>query len=736
MTRDAYGIPTVHGGSHADVLFGLGVAVGQDRTFQLEFIRRASSGTLAELLGRPALGVDRLVRRIGYRRAARAQWEATPADGRALLSAYAQGINVGMARARSRRPHELALLRVDPMPWDPVDVLAFVKVIASALSTNWDTELARLRVAAVEGLEALIDCDPGCAPGHAVSAPPGTSVGRSLARTAAEIERLGAYLPMVGASNNWVVSGARSATGTPLVASDPHLNPTSPSYWYLARLVTPSWDVSGATLAGAPAVIIGQNDHLAWSVTAGRADESDLFLEDMDRSGTLVRRGGAWSPVDIVDEDIEVRFGRNVREQVRITDRGPLVVSADDGEEWNLSLAATWLDDAPLRGFFELPAARTPAELRSAFEGWVGPPVNLCFAAVDGSIGWQLAATVPGRERWALLPQLPSRDDGWTVRRSGDELPWAEDGPQGWYATANNQPVTPCTPDLGDDWVDGYRVGRIGELLSSRTDWDVPAFQAMQLDTHLGAWSAIRPHVERVQVSGSDAQIGQTLLLGWDGDLRPRDPAAAVAESFLHELATRLYRHRAPEMWATLLGGPQHELSAFTGFYSRRLSFVVGVLDARPARFAPEVGWDELIGGALGAAVRELRERRGDDPGRWWLGALRPLRFVHPLSRLPGMGALFDLGPFEVGGGLNTVAMAAPDPRSPWQDVVASATVRAVIDVSDPRRSRYAVAGGQSGNPCSPHIDDQLLLWRRGEGVPIVGDRPDRSGGVLTLVPG
>jgi penicillin amidase len=735
ILRDGFGVPTIDAENLRDATFGLGFATAQDRSFQLEFARRASSGTLAALLGKQALGVDRLVRRIGYWRAAQQQWEATPERYQLLLAAYADGINAGMAQGLPRKAHEFALLGSRPQRWSPIDVLAFVKVIASALSTNWDTELARLIVATGDGLDALMDCDPGCAPEHVVTSPPGMMIGPSLARAAEELRQITALLPMVGASNNWVVAGDRTADGRPFVASDPHLNPTSPSYWYLARMRTPEWECSGAGLVGAPGMIIGQNDSMAWSVTAGRADESDLFIEEVDASGTRVRRGEGWSEVTTRQEHIEVRWGRDVIEEVTVTDRGPIITPLDDEHPWRLSLAATWLGDTPLRGFFDLPFATTTDEVRAAFDGWIGPPVNLCYAAVDGTIGWTFAASVPARKRWRLLPQPGGdRAEGWDERVTGAELPWCEDPDEGYLATANNQPVTPGRPDLGDDWVDGYRVGRIGDRLASRSDWTLDGLQQVQLDTYFQAWDDLVPHVDGLAPSHPDAVLARSMLLDWDGDMGPDVPAAALAESWIHHLAVRLYRTRAPKTWETLVGGPVHELSAFTGFYSRRVSFVVRVLGQRSRAFEPPEGWDAMMEAVLVEAVGDLRRAGGNEPSGWRLGTLRPVVFTHPLSKLPGFGRLFDLRPGPVGGSLNTVAMSASDPRHPWGPAVATATLRAVMDVAMPTSSRFALPGGQSGNPFSPNFRDQLPCWERGVGIPI-GRTEERVDTALTLVP-
>jgi penicillin amidase len=292
VRRDGRGVPSVEASCDEDVWFGLGFCHGQDRAFQLEAYLRAVRGTLAELVGPEGLAVDRLSRRVGFRRAAERQFAALDADLRARLDAYVAGVAAGQGPGSPRRPHELVLLRATPTAWAPADVLGFLKLQSFIMPANWDAELARHRLLRSDGPEALAALDPVGAADAAREAAPGGELGRLAEDVAAltEAVRLG------GGSNAWAVSGERTASGRPILANDPHLPPTVPSPWYLARLRRPTWAAASATLVGGPALPIGFNGRLAWGSTAGLVDNTDLFLEKVGPDGLSVLRARPSCP--------------------------------------------------------------------------------------------------------------------------------------------------------------------------------------------------------------------------------------------------------------------------------------------------------------------------------------------------------------------------------------------------------------------------------------------------------
>ena len=719
IARDAWGIPHVEAGSDADAWFGLGFCHGQDRSFQLELLVRAGRGTLSELLGAATLPIDRLTRTLGFRRLADAQLPLLDPDLRALLEAYVAGVNAG--RRVGARPHELVLLRARTTRWVAEDVLAFLGLQSLALSGNWDSELGRLSVLLADGPEAVSAASPPASawlPAVLPTAVPAGAVARhSIDRLTSDLARVRDMVGGPGASNAWALAASRTTTGAPILANDPHLAPAVPAPWYLAHLRTPEWGVAGASYVGGPAFPTGHNGHAAWGITAACTDSADLFWEELDRDAGTVRGPGGPEPIRRVEERIVVRGDAEVVEEVLVTPRGPLITALLDLDV-GLSLRAPWLEPVPVRGFLDVYRARDFATFRRAFEAWPGPALNVVYADAGGHIGWQLTGTLPRRRAGNGTLPLPAWDpdaDWEQGHLPFDEMPWVCDPAPGLVASANNaaRADQPDAPFLGTDWLDGYRAARLVEAIDERDRWDVAATMALQLDRLSIPWREMRTTVLAVPAAGNpDAGAALDLLGAWDGVVGPASAAASVYEWFVSELAAILARRRAPTGWAAALGGgvgpgvPRTALSAVT------VSRVVAELRAGAVQ-QPDLAT------ALAAAVRTLREQFGSDPAAWGWGRVRPLVLRHPIGVRRPLDAMLNLGPMAIGGDTNTVAQSGVHPLAPLGASGAMANHRAVIDLADPDRSRYVVAGGQSGNPLSPHYDDLLALWGRGDGVPI-----------------
>src|SRR5437667_5618958 len=418
VRRDRWGIPHVDAGNPEDAWFGLGFCQAQDRAFQLELLLRVGRGTLAELVGSGGLIADRMSRRIGFARVAARQLPLLAPEVRSTIDAFVAGINAGLTRGLSGRPHEFVLLRSRPSRWHPADVLAFAGLQAFSLSSNWDAELARLRVLADDGPDALADLDQATPPWLPLSVPVGAPSGAAIDRLAQDLAVFASAAPSGGGSNNWAIAGARTASGRPLLANDPHLAPRLPAPWYLVHLRCPAWEVAGASFAGSPAIPIGHNGYAAWGITAGLTDQWDLFIEEVGPDGASVRQGDAFEPCDVLREPISVRGPPPVVEEVLMTPRGPIITPILEGMAPALSLSAAGLRGLPLRGFLDCVAVRSFEGLRSAFAEWPGPALNVVYADADGHIGYQLVGQLPVRRQGNGTLPLP----GW-VPGAG----WADD---------------------------------------------------------------------------------------------------------------------------------------------------------------------------------------------------------------------------------------------------------------------------------------------------------------------
>ena len=779
VRRDKWGVPHIDAATDADAHFALGFCQGQDRAGQLEAMWRLVRGTLAEWVGADALPADRMSRHIGFRRAAEAQVAVLGADARAAFEAFAAGLNAGATTGLPRKPHEFAIVGGTPSAWDTADVLGLLKLQSFLLPSNWDVELARLRILLADGPDVLTALDP--VQNLSPQPPPLRREGEPdlspsllrgvgeglLDRLAADLGALQAFLPTGGGSNNWVIAGTRTASGKPLLASDPHLAPTCPPPWYLAHVRTPRWEVAGAALAGTPGFPIGHNGFAAWGVTAGLTDNSDLFLETLGPDNRSVRQpDGTFAACEVVKEVIRVKGGADVVEEVLLTPRGPVLTPLVPDVKLAVSLSATWLEPRPMIGFLGAPTARSFDEFRAPFAAWPALPLNVLYADAGGTIGWQLVGEVPTRRGGhGLLPRAgDAPDSGWTGTVRFEEMPFAVNPACGYLATANDPPCwagepTPpapavnrdgngaggeagdtstrsvtvavhregagSSPWLGADYIDAYRARRIRELLAARdAGWTLAECAAIALDVQSLPWGEVRDIVLSLAPADGDARVALDLLREWDGRVDTESPAAAVFELFVAEMCARVAKLKAPKSWETVIGEGALGIVPYNLFSDRRVSHLTRLLREQPSGWFSS--WSLEMEAVLTFVVRRLRREAGPGPGFWAWGHLRRLLLEHPLlGKHKWLGPAFNRGPVPWGGDGNTVSQAGARPADPTAFTHNLANMRTAFDLADLSKSTFVLCGGQSGNPLSPHHADQLPLWLRGESFAMPWDQAD-----------
>ena len=565
VRRDRYGIPMIDAAHELDVFYGFGFCQGQDRSAQIELMKRAASGTLSELFGRPTLRVDRLFRRVGLRHAAQEQLRILAPDVISTITAFVEGVNAGRTAGLPRRPHEFALLRAQPTEFTPIDVMAILKLQSFAIPSNWDSELARLMVLNLDGPDALLDLDPEYPGWHRVAAPPSAVAGKAAERLAEDLALFQETVGTGGGSNSWALSGTKTRSGRPILANDPHLAPIAPPHWYLARIQSPGWAVAGAALPGTPAIAIGHNGNCAWGITAGLTDNTDLFLERIGPDGRSVLEDGEYVPCDTRQETIRVRGGRAIEEEVLVTPRGPIISPALTGELGAISMRAVWLDPLPLQGFMRLPEAKTFEEFRAPFAEWPILPLNLVYADTAGNIGYQLVGQAPRRKRGhgtvpsaGWHPAAGWEDDGVPF----DDMPHVINPSSGYVASANTQPEPHGSgPYLGIDWIDGYRFGRIVEVLEGRSDWDLESTAAFHMDVKSMPWTELREHVLAGTPGSDETRAAREILGNWDGRMAADSAGATLFHLFSQEMSRRIARSRAPRSapWAAGTQPPRRD---------------------------------------------------------------------------------------------------------------------------------------------------------------------------------
>jgi penicillin amidase len=722
VIRDEHGVPHIFAESRLDAWHALGFVHAQDRFFQMEFARRTAAGRLAEIIGRPGLRSDRFMRTLGIHRLAEHSIEALSTDARAAVEAYARGVNAWLDDPASRRPPELIVLGVDPEPWRAADSAAWVRLMALLLSGDWRTEILRARLSVHLDTEQIADLWPGepdSAPTTLAGLP---GLDRAFAALDAAIPDI---FPEASASNEWVVAGARSRSGAPMLANDPHLGLSAPGMWHLARIVTPEFTASGAALPGQPFFMVGQNGHLAWGLTTTHADTQDLFIERLnpdDPSQYLVPGGSL--PFDEREEEIRVRFAEPERQTVRTTHHGPVVsdISPDSarlagpGRVIALGFAGLRPDDRTANAFFAMNTAQTPEAFREALDDFHAPMQNVVYAHRDGAFGFAVAGRLPVRPGGAGPRPVP----GWTGTHDWQgfvataDLPRSHDGTQDAIVNANNRVVSPTYPHpVSNDWPEGFRAQRIATELEKSERHDMDSFAAIQTDTvSLGALSLRAAMLELLP--GARRNIPEArALAAWDGRMA-RDLAAP--------LIFAAWAAKLQEMTVA------DELSELTGrLRGLRVRMLRRMLTARPA-WCDDIDTPEtetcadITAASFDAALADLREAYGRDSEGWRWGDAHRATFAHPLLRfVPQLAALVS-PTVETDGGDHTVNRGTHRMRGVRFDHVHGAGLRAIFDMAQPDAARYMIAPGQSGQFASPHHDDLMDAWRDGRYIDLATD--------------
>ncbi len=731
ILRDVNGVPHIFADSLPDAWFALGYAHAQDRMWQMEFTRRLGAGRLAEVIGPKALGTDRFFRTLGLYRLAEAQAASLSPQTRRALESYAAGINAWLVHRAAALPVEFMLLRYRPEPWQVADSLVWGRLLSYQLSTNWTTELLRARLSTRLPKSLIVELWPVGPDESPVTLGVAESLPAGFARLADSLAPAAGWPQPRGASNAWAIGSERSATGAPILANDPHLELVAPNQWYLARLVTPDVEMTGATAPGMPFVLLGHNGSVAWGMTSTNADTQDLFIETIDPedSGRYLTPDGS-QPFLTRDETIRVKGAEPVVLTVRATRHGPVIsdlladMDAVAGITAVIALASESeaAEDPSADALAAMPLARDAESFAAVAAEFEAPTLNIFFADTRGTIGMIAPGRIPVRRRGdGSLPAAgASGQQDWIGVIPRDERPRILNPESGYLFNANNRLTGKDYPwFIARDWEDPYRARRIGEVLASRPQHSPDDMQALQGDALSDAARELLPlMLDGVgPVEGMSARA-VAMLRGWDLRMRRDRPEPLIFAAWLRETTRGI---AADEL------GPH-----FPQYWRNRPRFVGAVLthnshwcgDARSG-VAQDCG--PVLRDALDRALASIASRLGRDMAGWRWGDLHRAVFRHRiLGEVPVLSWLADLSVPSDGGDdtVNTGALAGGDSAEPYTNVH-GAGYRAVYDLGDLAASRFMIAAGQSGNPFSPHYRDLLAAWRDGTYIRIAGNREE-----------
>ncbi len=752
VVRDSFGVPHISAASLDDAIYALGFVHAQDRLWQMEVSRRTAAGRLAEVFGEGALETDRFLRTMGVKRAAQANLAQLDKETRALLDTYAAGVNA-FINTRPVLPVEFWLTGAKLEPWTPVDSLGWIKMMAWDLGGNWREELLRMRLSktlSLARINELLPPYPGEAPpeitdlrklynsiekegvrlaGKSGSEPDYVAENKSGSDPDFQTEGLG--------SNNWVVSGARSATGKPLLANDPHLGLTAPAVWYFAHISVPGLEAIGATLPGVPAIVLGRNSSFAWGFTNTGPDVQDLYIERLDGAGNYLTPEGP-KPFTRHEEVIRVKGGEDVRLQVRVSRHGPVISdvsrAAQDAVPRGHVIAMQWTalrdDDLTMQSAVKLARAKDWPGFLAAVRDFHSPQQNVVFADTQGNIGFVAAGRVPIRRPDNDLKGLAPAP-GWLAKYDWagfipfTELPMSYNPAEGTLMTANHRITPPGYPHyITSEWQPPYRADRIGELLGALPRHSIGSFARIQGDVVSLPAKELLPRLAKVTPTSEQGRRALALLAKWDGAMAADRVEPLLMSAWWREFSRAIYADEMGE--------------AFRGNWLLRAQFITNVLNDKDrqgrwcdnARTKITESCDGLLATALDTALADLRKRYGEDMGAWTWGAAHYARHEHrPFGRVSWLAPWFDITAPTPGDAytVNVGRNRLEDAARPFANTHA-ASLRAIYDLSSLDNSLYIHSGGQSGNVFSPHYKSFTQAWVKGDYIPM--PRCKRQGSV------
>ena len=714
VRRDTWGVPHIYARTQHDLFVAQGFVAAQDRLWQMEMWRRAGDGRLAEVLGPAYVERDRIARALRYRGDWNAEYASYAPDGRAIMQAFVQGVNAMIADATARHalPIEFSLLGIEPTPWTP-DV-PLQRLAAFSMTRNASAEVTRARRLSLLGAaltQSLWPLDPV----QALDPVPGLDyAGIDEKALAAMIETAGpiTYTAIQG-SNNWVVSGAKTATGKPILANDPHRAIQNPSLRYMTHLVAPGWNVIGSGEPGVPGVAIGHNDRIAFGITIVGMDQQDLYVETVGACppgqaapGRCYLNNGTWKPLRRETDTIRVARAAPRVIVTEFSEHGPLV-----GEDtarhraFALRFVGSEPGTAGYAGSLSLDRARDWTTFKQAAARFKLPTENLVYADVDGNIGWVAAGLMPLRHWTGTLPVPGTGGYEWAGFLPFDSLPMAYNPKAGFIATANDNILPPgYTHALNYEFTPPFRGNRLRDLLSRENGLTVARMQSLQHDDFSMPAAQLVPLLAAAaRKLGANEQPAVQRLARWDFRMSREAIQVVWFHAWVDALGDRVFAPRIPAAARAAIGSRWS------------LPTLIAFLRAPDAAFGdhPAEARDALLLAALDDAGRRVLKDYGADSTRWRWGTLHQASFPHPVSKA------FDLSPVSRAGDANTVVASggAGDRQT------AGASYREIIDLADWDRSVATNTPGQSGQPGSPHYGDLLALWGADRYFPLLYSR-------------
>lgn len=720
--RDSFAIPHVFADNEKDLYTAVGYLMAQDRLWQMDLLRRATTGNLSEIFGKDFVETDALMRSLRITEKSKLVLKNTSPKVLTALEAFANGVNQYIQKNKSKLPVEFAILQYKPEPWKPVHSVNLIGYMAWDLTMPWDYEMALRKMKNKLDDEKYASLVPNLSRQKSYVYNEFTSDSiintmiKNLYSHKTKLENLG--LKVFTGSNNWAVSGRKSTTGKPILANDMHLGLFSPGIWSQMHMVAEgSVNVTGVILPGQPFIISGHNNTIAWGMTNVMLDDMDFYKETINpQDSSKYKLNGEWQDIDISEELIPLKGGDTVKRRLRFTHRGPIISRFKDIQDEAISMK--WIGNEysnELRTVYLLNHAENWSDFKDAVSTFISISQNIVYADTRGNIGLYCCAGIPIREGdgISVYPGDTTQYD-WKGLVPFDQLPHTYNPESGFVSSANNRTVGPEYPYYVSHWFDlPSRINRIRELLRNKEKLSAEDFKKIQTDQKSNMVERIKPIITKELSNSADKlepleKEGLEKLENWDGSYLKDKAAPLIFEEFYINLAKNIAKD---ELGDSLINTFMGKRIMVRNIVDQCLEDSISWIDDISTPEKTE-SLGDIILKSFSQTISQLKEKAGGNMNKWKWGEFHTITLKHPLSEKKILDRIFNLnkGPYSVGGSYHTVCPYSYSYNNPYK-ADHGASHRHIYNLENLNDSWSVIPTGVSGVPASKHYCDQTEMY-------------------------
>ncbi|MFC7775351.1 penicillin acylase family protein [Flavobacterium sp. GCM10027622] len=721
---DDYGIPHIYAQNQKDALTALGYVHAQDRLWQMELLRRIAPGKLSEIFGSRALDNDKLFLALGIDKNSDEAIAKLDKNSPAyqLAHAYLDGINQYIENGKT--PVEFTLLGIEKKPFTLKDVYNTFGYMAFsfAMAQRTDPLLTDLRNKwGDEYLKELgIDYSFNTVKIKVTEDKTQQYIEASKAVTA--LMESSPVPPFIG-SNSWVVGPQKTKNGRVIFANDPHIEYSQPGTWYEAHISCQDYEMYGYYLAGTPFPLLGHNRDYAYGLTMFENDDADFFQEENNPSNVnQYKTAKGYSDFKVRNEVIKIKDSAEVKLTINETDHGPVMNGILKDFKPQKPVSFHWIytqqPNHILEAVYSLSHAKDIEDFHKNIELIAAPGLNIMYGDAKNNVGWFTSGKLYKLEKEVnpnfILSGTNGRDDKKTFLEFSKN-PYAQNPSWGYVYSANNMPEAIDGYNYQGYYLPKDRARRITHLLDNKNEWDKESIGSMINDnTSMESQEVAKNMVSAINVSelNQKEQEALSVLKSWKGNNDLSEVSPTVYNKLLYFYLVNTFKDEMGD-------------DAFKQYIK---TYVMKQTIAYQSKNEKSLWWDniatkdkketraEILTKAFKEAVGSLQNQLGDDVNGWTWNRVHKIEYKHPLGSVSILRPLFNVGIFEIPGGnevINNTMFELSD--EPVHMVKSGPSTRRVIDFSDIENSWSVLPSGQSGNPMSPHYNDQAELYVQGK---------------------